>query len=549
MDVTMANTFDKAQIGATLEQLPQDVLEQEARNQIRSLRDDIEAADEEIGTLRAALLAARERKKGLEEQRDFYLSYLSPIRKVPPEIISRIMEEVFDDATLLFQQDRTQLTNMQLVCKKWRDIASSSPRLWRGLGLTVPDDFLSGSATDPTSQVNRWLDRGGSSGDMRVLIRRSPQRYSSAADNEVSASFQALERVLSVARQWSEISLLGVPPMLMNHILATVSNPNAQTSWPDIQRLAIGIRPRFDQLSTLNHLPLQLWPRLRSLHLKWLGFHAEQLPTAIPHHGGIESLHLGSFQGNFNAIATVVSRFPALKELLLTNRAFYIRGGPSNVVTHPNIERLIISGEEPSYYVATFTLPALRVLRLCNIDMNTRYNTIWDFVRRSRNQLDILSLEDSSLRPPDLDAILRGFVPIKWLHLPNFDVFRPQRTRRGETGALELPGLQGIAFKKAPNSNTTMQHTVDFFARRNATASVGAADQGGETPNRIKFYIPPAGRGFITSMPNNWFARLAGVGVDVEFVSIQDLTGPASYPIMAHCAKFVSEGGREQGQY
>ncbi|KAF6750748.1 hypothetical protein DFP72DRAFT_778175, partial [Ephemerocybe angulata] len=65
----------------------------------------------------------------VEEELKGYRSILSPIRRLPLEILGEIFKYNFP--TFLNSFDRKRLRNLGRVCQRWRDALRSVPSLWK----------------------------------------------------------------------------------------------------------------------------------------------------------------------------------------------------------------------------------------------------------------------------------------------------------------------------------------------------------------------------------------------------------------------------------
>ncbi|KDQ21817.1 hypothetical protein BOTBODRAFT_141876, partial [Botryobasidium botryosum FD-172 SS1] len=55
---------------------------------------------------------------------------LAPIGRLPDEILSSVFEFADNDAYCVNDLDKAPQAVIPLVCKRWRDVASDTPRLW-----------------------------------------------------------------------------------------------------------------------------------------------------------------------------------------------------------------------------------------------------------------------------------------------------------------------------------------------------------------------------------------------------------------------------------
>ncbi|KAF5330023.1 hypothetical protein D9611_014513 [Ephemerocybe angulata] len=120
-----------------------------------------------IATLTRQMDMLVEHLAQVEEELKGYRSILSPIRRLPLEILGEIFKYNFP--TFLNSFDRKRLRNLGRVCQRWRDALRSVPSLWKGVILGAcdcrPRDSRKANrrhAGDYDSMVG-WLGRAGGS--------------------------------------------------------------------------------------------------------------------------------------------------------------------------------------------------------------------------------------------------------------------------------------------------------------------------------------------------------------------------------------------------
>ncbi|KAJ2914153.1 hypothetical protein MD484_g6250, partial [Candolleomyces efflorescens] len=107
----------------------------------------------EMDYLAAHISRLRSKLTKLEKQFWSYSIMLSPVRRVPAEILGEIFTFVIPD-DVLEEQKRCQLVDLQLVCRSWRDAARLQHRLWSGL-------YVSLRQTIPLEKIQNWFGRSG----------------------------------------------------------------------------------------------------------------------------------------------------------------------------------------------------------------------------------------------------------------------------------------------------------------------------------------------------------------------------------------------------
>ncbi|KAJ2937011.1 hypothetical protein H1R20_g80, partial [Candolleomyces eurysporus] len=92
---------------------------------------------------------------------------LSLSREIPNELLGAIFELIIPP--VVGYESKQDLTNLRLVCKKWRDAAEITHRLWSGLAIDVEDESLS------FEKIAAWYSR---SGDVRRSLVVFPSWHS-----------------------------------------------------------------------------------------------------------------------------------------------------------------------------------------------------------------------------------------------------------------------------------------------------------------------------------------------------------------------------------
>jgi hypothetical protein len=157
--------------------------------------------DREIGRLQSMVIALQGRKQMLESEMKKLKSLLSPIRRLPAEVLSEIFKafmqgrlscEISDEQISIPPSDLTK------VCWHWRSIALSTPSLWSKLGFNVAS-----SQEDP-----RLLKA------VSLVLERSKKHFLSISldmeeieEEEEEELCPALRRLMEEAWRWESVRL------------------------------------------------------------------------------------------------------------------------------------------------------------------------------------------------------------------------------------------------------------------------------------------------------------------------------------------------------
>ncbi|EAU81610.1 hypothetical protein CC1G_02626 [Coprinopsis cinerea okayama7 len=197
----------------------QEYLEISAQQQ-SILNADVEAALQ-------ALEAAKQRRDDLSSRIEKYRYLLSPIRRLPPDVLITIFRHCLpEDHNGIMSLSEAPLV-LPLVCRQWREVALNDPFLWSTLHIPIPDfprlqtrrGAPSCAITDALKQIwakrmeerNRavegWLSRAKS---LKLSISISVDRlesgyfYEACSQEPVKAQVSLLQRY---SPQWKNLQI------------------------------------------------------------------------------------------------------------------------------------------------------------------------------------------------------------------------------------------------------------------------------------------------------------------------------------------------------
>ncbi|KAK7026876.1 hypothetical protein VNI00_015418 [Paramarasmius palmivorus] len=98
---------------------------------------DMRRCEVEASRLFAAMKTLEHRRKGLEKSMELYRSLLSPVHRLPREILSDIFGFCCAHNWLSGFSKKPKVIQLSMVCGRWRDIILSTPSLWSRLGLGI----------------------------------------------------------------------------------------------------------------------------------------------------------------------------------------------------------------------------------------------------------------------------------------------------------------------------------------------------------------------------------------------------------------------------
>ncbi|TFK24807.1 hypothetical protein FA15DRAFT_669122 [Coprinopsis marcescibilis] len=499
-----------------------------------ALENAVLAADSELELLQKRIQQLILAKDNIKRQQQAYTTLFSPFRITPNEIIACIIQSTLSDPYLLDRTDRIMLRKMMSVCRRWRDVASQSPQLWRGLDLTLPNDFHGKDDQVVTTLLSSWFARGGKGAPLRLRVRDTNRNLFAMLGRSFDISRSVVPFILS-SPHWGELELLECNAPV---ILAIVANPSPI----EVKCLSLSLTPNWNDSGDMGGIKFteETLPRLESL----------SLGNIIPPTGGISlehtvlvSLHIHKFEGQLQSLISTLSeeRLPRLEELVLERlEEISDSDGCRSTLAHSAVKRLVVIGANTVALLNHCMFPNLELLRLCNIKYSkgsSRKTTVEAFVRRLPNSFHSLSLEDSKLDAPMLGPLVVLASAVRNVHVrsPAF------LNHIGKASDNTLRNLEAVYCHESNYSSEGLfKHLSAWFSRRKSLR--------GPASKRITIYMHGFGGDFPVSRSGGHISTLREAGVDLQNCNTESVAEwKLAYKIRAHHHRLETDGGLETG--
>ncbi|KAF6751201.1 hypothetical protein DFP72DRAFT_908757 [Ephemerocybe angulata] len=149
---------------------------------------------EVVSDLEARLKTLKLLVEHVERDRSRYKAILSPIRRIPKEIIGEIITAAVPNI-VKDHDERERLIELCMVSKNWRDAARLASNLWRGITLEPPHPASESQLTIAYDRTVAWLRRGGGLPKI-VSFRGSEDRCRCDRGRQCVLKFPLLAKIL-----------------------------------------------------------------------------------------------------------------------------------------------------------------------------------------------------------------------------------------------------------------------------------------------------------------------------------------------------------------
>jgi hypothetical protein len=230
------------------------------RTSISQVQADLAEIDYELASMQTATAEIQRKRQSLLSFCEGHKHLLSPVRRIAPETLSDIfmwcLMEFWVDAFQSCNHTRICLSH---VCRFWRDVALSTPKMWAWIGLTMGPEH----EQSEVAMTKTWLTR--SSRHPLTLRLISPDWI----EPQNTYMRSVMEAILPHSTRWKDIRF-----MINIDMLDTLT---AVKDLPCLRNLAI---ESFDIFDPVPRLPIfDNAPGLRCVEL---GYNVSSTQFALP---------------------------------------------------------------------------------------------------------------------------------------------------------------------------------------------------------------------------------------------------------------------------
>ncbi|KAF9063705.1 hypothetical protein BDP27DRAFT_1334728 [Rhodocollybia butyracea] len=383
---------------------------------------DIEDHDSEIARLHDQIMIIEAQKRQLKTQRAKLCSLLSPMRKLPNEVLFRILQLVcdsvgnrlydFNDEEGMEAIPYLPAMTVSSVCARWRDLALKSSGLWANLAVVLLS--WDGEPDELSSMVALYLERS----------RKWKLKLS--LDLERKDELPSLDLLLQHADRWKSFTYRA-------YHLYSFSNKLSQLHFPEL--LELDVRRFSDQESSVLDV-FEHAPKLRTLS-------TTVVPPPNAPFNQLKSLHFLMDMGlsSPTQLANILNNCPSLKSLSLELKRINqevqdppVQGTWHNItaltIMEQSVEYGSLTGSCSEMVFSSLRLPSLTELVVKGSTQRTyATNTLISFITTSSCTITTFTLHGLSVSDVDLIAVLQAMPSILHLEIDDqVDYYSHQRS-------------------------------------------------------------------------------------------------------------------------
>ena len=451
--------------------------ESERRNvnqYLRKAEQELRGYRTEVNRLKTMITVLEYKERTLKEKMANYRSLLSPVHRLPPEILTQIFELCAGEEPLLSPDRNPAIVSLTQVCGRWRQTALSVPQLWCCVSLVLGIEwFMNVGGTIPSWRKLNHLGfmaelftERSKTAPLSLVLRTCPE--SQIPNAQLDQALAAIACLLGNSKRWHRFEC-------SHDLLSRPSFANIRDRLSNLARLTIdsfiGARPAQTIFANC--------PSLTDLDIKPDHWNEANFPLHQ-----INSLRLTT--SYVNTARPILQRCTNVRRLELENIGSYNRPDDSEQIILPRVECLRITAteeEDLSDIINLLTLSSLVQLEIRrSVDESSWWNfnlgPLRDFLLRSSCTITSLDLYRVPISDNETLSLLRlmptlrtlsvqeygtlATVPVKRIVTPTF--LAPFRASQ-HTDEIFLPSLKDLSFTFY-HSEVIQQALVDVVASR-----------------------------------------------------------------------------------
>ncbi|KAJ7815502.1 hypothetical protein B0H14DRAFT_1407873 [Mycena olivaceomarginata] len=171
-----------------------------------------------IADLQKAIDKLAEERDGLGAYVEAHKALISPVRRLPLDIIQEIFEACLPTHRNCVMSASEAPILLGRICSSWRAISLATPRLWARLHVVEPRSYSNPSFDQQVAQhletTKMWLGRSGQC-PLSISLQSAPEDGGGSPADTHAASIQFLQALIPFAPRWEHIDFTTPPSLLL----------------------------------------------------------------------------------------------------------------------------------------------------------------------------------------------------------------------------------------------------------------------------------------------------------------------------------------------
>ena len=387
----------------------------------------------------------RELNRSIDDKR---LGILHPVRRVPPEILRKIFEYAVDEEHAKLRNDTNSTTipldchptiafHISATCRRWREIAARTPKLWRYICAPWESSLGNSCRTVGRARFLRCLELAGESGLELTLRNKELECWEPVLTGECT-------------KKWSRITIVAtkdIPSRLPTTSRLSVYSP--YYLGPKVIVLPGNLLSSLIFMSCSRIIPQFTSPAAKLTTLDIYLPHTWQPPD----------------------LGVLLSLLPSLSQLTLNcdQHHEFISSTVNRIVrVHDTLESLSITSQVLPYLTPELrfiSIPSVSVMKILDLHEGFTKKAVLRLFEAANSIKDTvtdlcISSRQAVFKEQEMLTLIRSFSQLKRLELHRFAV------TPGLEALLDIsprPNLMQIVIKDYPDGNEELREIMESF--------------------------------------------------------------------------------------
>ncbi|KAK7054705.1 hypothetical protein VNI00_003168 [Paramarasmius palmivorus] len=301
--------------------------------QIKEIKELVRRKEEELRILNKKIVQLQVERDKLQSFVDGHHALLSPARRLPRDVLAEIFLQCLPTVQLPVCSATDAPLLLTTICRSWREIAVTTPRLWRAIHFVIPnlagyytldDNFRSFFAAQKEG-LELWLNRSCSVLlTISLYLHLDTTRPRAVKDELQTMYIQLLDSLLCHSTRWEALYFKGLPASILS-ALRDAEVPRLHTFLLENSEHSFMVPPTLLEAPSPIFSAIARAPSLHALHIRYSQVDFFTLPVRwynltdlTLYHGSITSISTPTITNPTEILHRLAQTCPSLCTLKLS---------------------------------------------------------------------------------------------------------------------------------------------------------------------------------------------------------------------------------------